>query len=64
MQNKAKAKLALKKSFNWDISSASISFMQTNELQAARDGSSSDGSNVSPLHQAKRKPPTITSGKA
>lgn len=56
MQSKLKAetKTVTKKPFTWGISSATISFMQTNELQAARDGSGgSDCSKVSPLPQPK-----------
>ncbi len=65
MSNETKPKTQSKKSFSWGISSTSIDFMQINELQAARDGSSSDcGSNVSPVQQPKRKPKSQTTDKA
>ncbi len=64
MSNQFKPKAQPKKSFSWGISSASISFMQSNELQAARDGSSSDcGSGVSPVQQPKRKPKSTAASK-
>lgn len=51
MQTKAKTKIqtTTRKPFQWGISSTSISFMKTNELEAARDGSTGDCSKVSPL---------------
>ena len=56
MQVKPKTKTQTKKTFEWNISSATISFIRTNELEAARDGSANDCSKVSPLPQPKRKP--------
>jgi hypothetical protein len=65
MQNKPGKKTQPKKTFNWGISSTSIDFMQTSQLQAARDGSASDcGSGVSPVPQPPRKPQTRATGKA
>lgn len=55
MRSKLKAKTQTKKPFQWGISSTTISFMHTSELEAARDGSANDCSKVSPLPQPKRK---------
>lgn len=56
MQTKPKTKAPTKKPFQWGISSTSISFMQKDKLEAARDGSANDCSGISPLPQPKRKP--------
>lgn len=46
---KTQAQTQVRKSFQWGISSSAISFMQTNALEAARDGSTTDCSKISPL---------------
>ena len=56
MQTRPKTKVQTKKSFTWGISSTSISFLRTNEIEAARDGSANDCSKISPLPQPRRKP--------
>ena len=57
MQTKPKTKVQTqtKKPFQWGISSTAIAFMQTSEVEAARDGSASDCSKISPLPVPKRK---------
>ena len=49
MRTKPKSQNANKKSFQWGISTASIEFMRTNALEAARDGSATDCSFISSL---------------
>lgn len=59
MQTKTKAQSQLKKSFLWNISSETISFVPSNDLSAARDGSGGgncgDCTNVSPFPEPKKK---------
>lgn len=63
MQIKPKSKTNTKKPFQWGISSTTIDFMRTSELEAARDGSSSDCSKVSSLPAPKRKATRRTASK-
>jgi len=63
MESKIRTKAQPKKSFNWGISSTSISFMHTKGLETARDGSACDCANLSPQEQPKQKPPRRVPGK-
>lgn len=55
---KTRSSTQAKKAFQWNISSTDIRFMQAGEREAARDGSSSDCSAISPLPLPKeRRPP-------
>lgn len=66
MKSKSKAQAQTQKTFSWGISSTSISFMQTSDKEAARDGSANDcGCVGSPLPQsAAKKPLRRPAGKA
>jgi hypothetical protein len=57
MHTKAKTKALsqTQKPFRWGITSTEISFLKTSEVEAARDGSASDCSKISPLPLPKRK---------
>ena len=46
---KTQAQRRTKKSFQWDISSRTISFMQPSEVEHARDGSYNDCGAISPI---------------
>lgn len=65
MQSKPRTQARSRKPFQWNIASTTISFMQASELEAARDGSSSDCSQVSPLPPSTRRrtPVRSTGGK-
>ena len=55
MNTKPETQDKTKRTFQWGISSSDVRFLQSNELQAARDGSNcSDCSAVSPLPRPKR----------
>jgi hypothetical protein len=56
MQSKPKIRTEAqtRKPFQWGISSTSIRFMQANEVEAAREGTT-DCSKISPLPSPRRK---------
>jgi hypothetical protein len=62
-KTKTQAQTRTKKPFQWGISSSTISFMQLGELEAARDGSTSDCSKISPLPLPRRQEPGRGAGR-
>jgi hypothetical protein len=55
MQIKPKTKSSTGKTFQWGISTTTIDFMRSSELQTARESSNDCGCGISPLPQHKPK---------